>query len=201
MLACVLALSACGGGGGAAPADDAPRYRSAWDFSSAAGWTLVAEPPGQARAVIDAGALALEARVHLDPATDEWQCALAAASADFGDAQTRADADSALDLTLSVSRWDLGLGPFDTHLPVLEVVHHGLRTDLPVGGFTSMPGTMVLSWRRGAGWAMTLGTVTTPMTPPARSDAGPPSLRLWTDGCSEGLSQSLQVDAIEVSAR
>lgn len=205
-----LALTACGGtgsgpeGAGTAAASAATqgssRYSVQWRFDADPGWQLQAESVEHARAALEQGLLALESAFYTDSA-GVAQCPVAAASVTFGDATSRADRDASLRVRLDVRRWDTGQGRFMSHLPTLEVLHHGLRSSLPVGGFSVMPGTVTFRWQRGSGWTAAYdGQAARTVTPVELSDTGGPALKLWIDGCAEAMSQSLRVERVQVDA-
>jgi hypothetical protein len=201
---CVGLIAACSGGGGggqaAITAEPAPRYALSWQGQALGAWQLQAEPPEQAQAIVQGAALQLNARMALD-AAGQAHCALAAAGIGFGDAQTLADGDSALSLTLNASRWDLGLGRFDTDLPQLAVVHHGERALFHLAGFQTMPGTAVLQWQRDSGWRWQLDGVSQTVQPELSPDSGLPGVRLSIDGCSEAMQQTVRIDSVQLSVR
>lgn len=191
---------ACGGGDAGPAGDPAPRYALDWQGTALHAWQLQAGPAGHALAVMDASGVLLNAQMYADDA-GQLQCALAMASTGFGDAQTLGDGDSALTLTLDVTRWDLGLGRFDTDLPLLAIVHHGQRAVFRLGGFNAMPGTATLAWQRASGWSWQLNGVPQTALPVLSADTGAPSLQLSIDGCSEAMQQTLHVDGVQLMLR
>ncbi len=177
----------------------APRWTQRWVFSqAAAGWSLQAAGPGADAAWAD-GALRLAAALQTGP-QGQVSCPVAEARTAFGDAITRQGGDRWLRLTLQVRRWDLGLGHLDDHVPLLEVVHHGERTVLGVAGFTRMPDQVELRWDAGRGWRAVYGGQERALQPRSvRPDRAAPGLRLWTDGCSQGMRQALELTALGVA--
>lgn len=198
-LGLAVGLVACGGGGADAEAAADPLLAQ-WDFSQPASWQLTAQHPTASVAVVSAGELRLESAMVNQGAT--VSCPVAAAAVVLDDARLRAGAlPRRLTLELDVRRWDLGLGRYDNAAPRLEVSFGGQRHTLRVLGFTRLPGTATLAWEAGRGWTARLTGAT--VDSPLAADVAPgeaPGLRLWIDGCSEGLRQALAVDALRVRA-
>lgn len=215
--AAMLALAACSGGGGdsSSPAPAAPSGESPsppppappalvqvhhWDFNAAESWQFQAEPSAYAAVLIQDGSLQLQASLYLD-ANQQVLCPLAAAQVLLTDPGIIAGGLGELVIDMDVSRWNLGLGRFDSDLPRLELVIGGHRHLLRVAGFAAMPGKIKAVWTPDAGLSFSIDGVPNLQGASVTADAGPPMLRLWIDGCSQGMSQSLAVDALTVSVR
>lgn len=216
--AALAALSACSGGGGSsgdaaspAPADESPGPAppppapawvqvQRWDFNSAEDWQFQAEPSNAASVQVQDGGLQLQAALYFD-ANQQVLCPLAAAQVLLTDARITGGSLSELVLDLDVSRWNLGLGRFDNDVPRLELVIGGQRHQLRVAGFAAMPGKLKATWTPDAGFSFSIDGVANLQGASTSADAGPPLVRLWIDGCSQGMSQALTVDALTVSVR
>jgi hypothetical protein len=128
-------------------------------------------------------------------------CPLAAAEVALGDARLRKGQLARLAIDIEVKRWALGLGRFDDDVPRLELVYRGQRHQLGLSGFKAMPGTVRVEWTAAAGLVASYDGVRSARPSKATPDAGSPLLRLWIDGCSEGMAQSLRIARITLWGR
>ncbi len=196
-----LALCAEAATAGAAPAGLKPLGQ--WDFAQAqAGraWRFTAQPAAAAKAGVLQAQLALDAQLY-EPTPGHPACPLAAAELPLTDARWRQGQFQRVLIELDVSRWALGLGRFDDDVPRLELVYRGQRHQLGLSGFKKMPGTVRVEWSVASGLVASYDGVQSARPSKVIPDAGAPLLRLWIDGCSEGMSQSLRVDRITLWGR
>lgn len=174
-----------------------------WDFSQAGAarpWRTTGQPASAAKARVEGGLLALDAQVYETPA-GQPACPLAAAEVRLDDARLRKDQLSMLVIDIEVQRWALGLGRFDDDVPRLELVYRGQRHQLGLSGFKVMPGKVRVEWTAATGLVASYDGVLSARPSKATPDAGSPLLRLWIDGCSEGMGQSLRIASITLWGR
>jgi hypothetical protein len=194
-------VAACGDHGGTNLAANPPvEALSQWTFAdptSASAWQLEADPG--ASAAVAQGELALRsAMLQVD---GQARCPVAAAVVPLTDAKILNGSLTQLDIELQVTRWDLGLGRFDTDVPRLELTLKGQRYRIGVEGFKKMPGTVRFQWTSPSGLTSQYDGVTSTRGAEVTPDSGPPRLRLWIDGCSQGMSQALAIRQVVVSGR
>lgn len=174
-----------------------------WDFAqpgAGRSWRTTGKPASAAKARIEGGLLALDAQVY-DTPEGQPACPLAAAEVALGDARLRRGQLARLAIDIEVKRWALGLGRFDDDVPRLELVYRGQRHQLGLSGFKAMPGTVRVEWTAAAGLVASYDGVRSARPSKATPDAGSPMLRLWIDGCSEGMAQSLRIARITLWGR
>lgn len=174
-----------------------------WDFAQAGTarpWRTTGQPASAAKARVEGGLLALDAQVYETPA-GQPACPLAAAEVPLDDARLRKGQLSMLAIDIEVQRWALGLGRFDDDVPRLELVYRGQRHQLGLSGFKAMPGTVRVEWTAATGLVASYDGRRSGRPSHATADAGAPLLRLWIDGCSEGMSQSLRIARITLWGR
>jgi hypothetical protein len=203
-------LAGCSGGGGSAdtpaeppapPNPPALKQVRDWNFDSASNWLLSAEPGGHAQAVVQSGRLAMLAQAYFSELDGSLQCPLVAAEVSLDLAPINTTALAELVIELQVTRWDLGLGQPDSNLPRLELVFGGHRQTIGVSGFKSMPGQARFRWAPAVGLQAAYDGVPSAGSAQVVPDTRAPMLRLWIDGCSQGLSQTLEIDRLVVLAR
>lgn len=216
----VISLAGCGGGSssdaspgstGSAKSESSENspsgsstlsVRETWDFTSAAvdvsRWALSSESRTYGQAAVTGGALALDARLVASEEDGSVTCPRAQATVSFSDSALVAGSLTHLSLDMAVSRWSLGLGMMDSHVPMLELVYAGKRYTMGISGFRNMPGNLNLDWTAATGLVASYDSLTSAATATVSDDNGAASLTLWTDGCSEGMSQSLRITRLTV---
>ncbi|GAA0762978.1 hypothetical protein LRH25_25740 [Ideonella azotifigens] len=217
LLPLAMAVSACGGGGGGSDGSSSTPAGSGgsgssgnsggltvaqqWDFSSADGWQLTAEPASAASTTLGNGLLKMAAALYItDPVTGSVACPKAAAEVALTESHLSAGSYERLAIDLKVSRWDLGLGQFDTDVPRLELVYRGQRYTWNVVGFNAMPGTLHLEGGPSLAWTASYnGVAALSGAPTVSADTSAPLLRVWLDGCSQGMSQSVELTSLAIS--
>ncbi|MCO5976107.1 hypothetical protein [Ideonella oryzae] len=189
--------------GSAASAAGAFQRLAQWDFAQAdAGrpWRTTGQPASAARVRVEGGLLALDAQAY-DTAAGQPACPLAAAEVLLSDPRLHKGQWAVLAIDIEVQRWALGLGRFDDDVPRLELVYRGQRHQLGLSGFKTMPGKVRVEWTAATGLVASYDGVRSARPSKATPDAGAPLLRLWIDGCSEGMGQSLRIARITLWGR